>query len=256
MVLERWSCRSCTRTKVCRISTVTEFGDSRSVPIDMEGHNKATEYVADHLLQLLGVEGLERSNRGDVYGVDFKGKLPGSSEVVGIDNEIRFDDGRFGRHVPVQVFTNVRPARESDVPMSKQVTDIISKELEEHPNLVDAIRYQQGKELEPVHYQNGHDTSEGKLLKKDIQHVLMPGYSQERAVKNRDAKDKITMAPTSLHLVDMAKASQAINSMRASEIDRRLQSRSNWGDSGDGRMRQRIYINADPQDVAIDLGGL
>ena len=219
----------------------TNYGDSRFADIDLGGYHKASEYVQDRAMRLMGLNP-ERNNSKNVTDVDFM--VNGS----GVDGEIREDFEAQNRNIPVQLFTltttpDTKGADKRVV--ARAVDNVIRNELRNREgNPIQAVRsaYEDGR-LE--------DAIPGKLAKTDkIPRLLMTTLRSDDAIANKMTKDKLSIAPEEVRVVDMQAARNYVENMSSRDSLKGqggrsvLQVRPNDGDpySRNREGRGRVYV--------------
>lgn len=230
---------------------VSEFGDSRVANIDNftgQRGDKATEYVAERVLKLMGLA----PRRGPFAGVDFQVDMGGKQ--VGIDAQIQRGDGP----LQTQLYTYLRP-QDKNYEVSKDggfaVANDMRSMIRNAPNastsnLVDVIESM----ADNGQLNDKHNNRFGKALKDDYDYAVMPQYDIAYANRNQKANDTITEAPNSIAFVDLKKALSDISQVSAKEaIKRDGQARVSWnmGNNKQGPMRARINIQT-PDDAVRD----
>lgn len=220
---------------------VTNYGDSRSGNIDMAGYHKGSEYVQDRAMRLMGKNPI-RNNSKRVTDVDFL------VDGKGIDGEIREDFEAKNKNVPVQLYTlTTTPETKGGDKrvVARAVDNVIRDELRKRGgNAIDATeRAYQSRRLE--------DAVEGKLSKTEsIPQLLMTTLKSSDAIANKATKDKLSIAPQEVRVVDMGAARDYVEDMTAEQVLRGtggrsvLQVRPNDGDpnSRNREGRGRVYI--------------
>ena len=211
---------------------VTNLG--RNVP--MNGHEKATEYIQEQAMLLAGLP-VQRNNTSDVYAPDFR---IGNQTV---DGEIR--TASEGRNLPIQLYTKIVPngVRGVDEHAVKRIVgDAIAARAPQYGNVPAAVNslYRDGS------FRTVYD---GKLLNqrpgKQVDNLIMPTLTNQEARANKNAGDRIAIAPQELRMVNMDAVKDVLNDMPVQEQLKRLQSRGNTGDGGGGEPRSRLYIRVD-----------
>ena len=229
---------------------VSEFGDGRRGNIDgftPSREEKATEYVAERILKLMGKDIV----RGPHKGVDFQ--VP-SENMKGIDAQIQRGPGL----TQTQLYTMLRPSGKN-YPVSPQGGYSVKRDVEDMivnaknagaSNIVDVIETMANNREFNDRYGNRF----GKALKSDYDEVLMPEYSVEFANRNSAAYDSITEAPNAIRLVDLTKALSDINNMSARQAIDSGEARVSWnmGNNRKGPMRARVNVNT-PQEAVSDV---
>jgi hypothetical protein len=219
----------------------TNYGDSRFADIDLGGYHKASEYVQDRAMRLMGLNP-QRNNSANVTDVDFMVK------GMGVDGEIREDFETKNRNLPVQVYTKTTtPATKGGD--KREVAQAVRREI------VNELRSRGGNVMEAVERAGNSgkitDIYEGKALKPDIQRILMTSLNTEDALRNKAARDKISIAPSNIRVIDMENAYNYIDQMTPDQILKNsgtgretLQVRGNTGDpnSRNREARGRVYI--------------
>ena len=185
---------------------VTEIGRN----VDMEGETKASEYIQNHILKLMGLQ----PRRGPVGRVDFKVNAGGRE--IGIDGQTEAT----GNEPLVEVLTKAIPTdrrpggygygyaknrwnpngtnTQYNVRAIKDNTrNMIKREMNEGETLGSAIDKLVGTKL------RDDPNIDGKLLKNDYDRVLMPMQNARLHELNQKAKDKIAIAPDRVVMYDM-----------------------------------------------------
>ena len=218
----------------------TNYGDSRNGGIDLAGYSKASEYVQDRAMRLMGLDP-RPNNRGRVTAVDFV------VDGKGVDGEVREDFEAQNRNIPVQLYTKTTTP-ETKGQDKRTVASAVYRALQNE------MKQSGGNAISATErlYERGalSDAIEGKLFKDEIDSLLMTTLKSEDAKLNKAAKDKIAIAPTAVHQVDMNAAYDYIKDMSTRETlsgrgpTARLQVRANDGDpnSRNREGRGRIYI--------------
>lgn len=229
---------------------VSEFGDGRKGQIDgftPSQSEKATEYVAERILKLMG----KAPVRGPHKGVDFQ--IP-EEGMKGIDAQIQ----RGPDVTQTQLYTYLRPSgKEYDVSPQggRGVVSEVNSMIKNAPNantsnIVDVVEGLANNR----EFNDYHGNRFGKALKDDYNEVLMPEYSVEFANKNQAAYDSITHPPEAIRLVDLSKSLEGITGMSAKEAIDSGEARVSWnlGNNRTGPTRARININT-PREAVSDV---
>lgn len=182
---------------------VTEFGRN----VNMEGQDKASEYVQDHILKLMGF----KPQRGPKGGVDFY--IEQNGKRVGVDGQTIGE----GQPAVVEAFTKVMPnnragrfgdgggygdgyapnMRNPDGKNTKENVSAIKRDVK--ASLKNAMN--EGRTFDEAMeflmregYIADDPNIKGKLYKSDYDKVLMPIQNQRQHIENRD-QDRIAIAP-------------------------------------------------------------
>ena len=226
---------------------VTNYGDSRTSDIDLGGYYKASEYVQDRAMRLMGTDP-QRNNSKRVTDVDFI--VDGS----GVDGEIREGFEASQGNIPVQLYTLTTTPDTKGMDkrtVASAVDNVIRGEL----------RKRGGNPIEATEraYKDGslRDAVPGKLSKtKEIPRLLMTTLDSESAIRNKNAKDKISIAPQEVRVVNMGAAREYVENMSPEQAlhgygrQSVLQVRPNDGDpsSRNREGRGRVYVRV-PQNA-------
>lgn len=220
--------------------------------VDMNGHEKATEYVQEQAMLLAGLPVTRNNNTGNAMAPDFR---------VGnqlVDGEIRFDTE--GNNIPVQLYTSITPSDSqgmNEFEVRDAVKSLISKEMGKGANIFEAVdNLSRNKEVRN-HIRPGRPF-EGKLLKdkpgERIDQLIMPTLTKQEALANKNARDTIAIAPQSVRMVNLDAVNDALMDMDRNEMNRRIQVRANKGNNLDVP-RGRVYVRVDQNapGVSYDL---
>ena len=217
---------------------VTEFGTN----VNMEGQDKASEYVQDHILRLMG----HNPQRGPTGKIDFYVDIDG--QRVGIDGQAL----GAGERPVVEAYTKAIPTgrnygygygRQGDRSIKTDMKRLIDSELrqgntfdEAMSNLVSSGRVRNDRHLA------------GKLYKADYDEVLMPIQNQTMHRANQ-RNDVIAIAPDDVIGYNLHDIREDINNIRDG---RQLQYTYNAGMDGRGEARTRIrgYV---PQEAIVNV---
>ena len=222
---------------------VTNYGDSRTQGVSIGGFGKASEYVQDRAMRLMGLNP-QRANTQRVTDVDFL------VNGYGVDGEIREDFEAKNKNVPIQVYTKVTTPETKGMDkrtVARDVDRVIRDELRTRGgSVIDAT--ERADTGSPARL---YDAIPGKLSKtQDMPRILMTTLSSEDAAAGKQSRDKIAFAPKEVRVIDMENAKNYIKGMSASDVlgyregQPVMQVRPNDGDpnSRNREGRGRVYI--------------
>ena len=228
---------------------VTEFG----MGVDLEGEDKASEYVQDHILRLMGYN----PQRGPVGKVDFYVEKDGKR--IGIDGQTQ----QTGNPPVVEAFTKVIPANRKRGGYGRgYAPNPRNPDGKNTPSNVKAIREDVRSSLtnamnegrtfdEAMNFlvDGGYIIDDrnmaGKLYKADYDGVLMPMQNQKQHVLNA-RRDDIAIAPDDVLFYGMADVRNAVKNIRN---PKRIKDVYNAGNDQQGEARVKLRANVPEQYV-------
>lgn len=236
---------------------VTEFGDSRTAPVNLEGNKHASEYVQNHILQLMG-EDVIPANMVNQQGIDFQVRR--GDKIVGIDGQIK----KQGEGMPVQIYTKLIPeggnyGRYGEGAGYHGVRDdvraLVKAEMSTGKDVISAVESLVGKGVLP-----NDEYRIGKALKKDqgYEEVIMPEYSKVDAARNR-ADDAISMPPMGVEQYNLQDTLPAIRKLTERDVSNRpgdrkaLRFKPNAGHGRNGDNRAQIDADLSGTGLARDV---
>ena len=198
---------------------VTEFGKN----VNMEGQDKASEYVQDHILRLMG----HNPQRGPHAGIDFIIERDGKK--IGIDGQTQME----GQPAVVEAYTKVLPTnrrrdgggygygyapnrrnprgkntQENVNAIKRDVKNSLRNAMNEGRTFNEAMEFLRGE----GYFVNNRDAP-GKLYKSDYDEVLMPIQNQQQHIANAN-NDIIAIAPEGVLSYDLNDIGQVVNNIR------------------------------------------
>ena len=232
---------------------VTEFGKN----VDMEGQDKASEYVQDHILRLMGFN----PQRGPVGKVDFFVEKNG--QRLGIDGQAQ----EAGRAPVVEAFTKVIPTNRprggygegyAPKPMNQnRGTNTIENERAIRSDVRNSLgnAMSEGRTFDQAMnflVDRGHFVDDrniaGKLYKADYDAVLMPMQNQTQHRANAKYDD-IAIAPDSVVMYNMADVKDHVKN-----ISNPRQIRDAYNAGNNRRGEARVKLRADvPEQYVQDI---
>ncbi len=232
---------------------VTEFGKN----VDMEGQDKASEYVQDHILRLMGFN----PQRGPIGKVDFFVEKNG--QRVGIDGQAQ----EAGRNPVVEAFTKVIPTNRprggygegyAPKPMNQnRGTNTIGNERAIRNDVINSLKnaMDEGRTFDQAMnflVDRGHFVDDrniaGKLYKADYDAVLMPMQNQTQHRANAKYDD-IAIAPDSVVMYNIADVRDHVKNIRD---PRQIRDAYNAGNNRRGEARVKLRADV-PQQYVQDI---
>ena len=220
--------------------------------VDMDGHEKATEYIQERAMQLAELPVRRNNNTGNPMAPDF---------AVGnqlVDGEIRFDTE--GSNIPVQLYTSITPSDTrgmNEYAVRDAVKGLIDERMGRGENIFEAVNSLSRDRQVRNHIRPGRPF-EGKLLKdkpgERIDQLVMPTLTKKQALDNKQARDTIAIAPKEVRMVNLDAVDDTLRDMSRSEMNKRTQVRANKGNNLDVP-RGRLYVRVDQNapGVSYDL---
>lgn len=229
---------------------VSEFGEN----VDMEGQDKASEYVQDHILRLMGFN----PERGPVGKVDFYVEKNG--QRVGIDGQSQAS----GRVPEVEAFTKVIPDNrprgdygygyapkpmnqfrgmntiENESAIKQDVRNSLSNAMSEGRTFDEAMGF-----LVNEGYFVDDRNIQGKLYKDDYDAVLMPIQNSEQHFANAN-RDNIAIAPDNVVMYNIGDVREHVKNIRD---PRQIKAAYNAGNDKRGEARVKLRANVPQQHV-------
>lgn len=243
------------------IDTIT-FGQHKKLP---GGHTKASEYLGEKILRLMGMEP-ELLNSKASYYADLIDKKSGKR----IDVEIKDNDPRqhSGSVFPQQVYTNLFPLdgrNRKPYQIRADVERMVNTYATFHNvNMIEAVEALVKKgELGP----SDQRYRVGKALKSDpriasseearMDSIIMPGYTREtnQVGVSGGNEGSLVTAPTSIQEINLPLALEYVKQQKGDLKPReKLRTRDSRGDEqmqdGEGHLRARLYMDI-PNDATI-----
>jgi hypothetical protein len=232
---------------------VTEFGKN----VNMEGQDKASEYVQDHILRLMGFN----PQRGPVGKVDFFVEKNG--QRVGIDGQTQ----EAGRQPVVEAFTKVIPTNRprggygegyapkqinqnrgtntlaNERAIRRDVRSSLGNAMNEGRTFDQAMRFL----VDRGHFVDDRNIA-GKLYKADYDAVLMPMQNQAQHRANA-RHDDIAIAPDSVVMYNINDVRDHVKNIRN---PRQIRDAYNAGNNGRGEARVKLRADV-PQQYVQDI---
>ncbi len=183
---------------------VTEFGKD----VNMEGQTKASEYVQDHILRLMG----DDPKRGKHAGVDFVVERDG--KTIGIDGQTQLE----GKPPVVEAFTKVMPnnragvggdgggygygyardgnnTKANEIAIKNDVGASLNNAMKEGRTFDEAMQFLMNDGyIADARDRHGNGVVAGKLYKSDYDEVLMPIQNAQQHIANA-RQDRVAIAP-------------------------------------------------------------
>lgn len=230
---------------------VTEFGRN----VNLEGEDKASEYVQDHILRLMGYN----PRRGPKGKIDFL--VEKGDQTIGIDGQVQ----QAGRDPNVELFAKVIPSdrpkggygygyankgdntRANEEAIKSKVRMLISNKLKSGIGIKNAMN-----ELMNEGLIKRDRNIDGKLYKDNYDKVLMPIQNARQNIQNRNVGDKIAIAPDKVLGYDLNEIKEGIDNITD---NKQIQYAYNAGDTrpqADHQARVKVRAGV-PQQFVQDI---
>lgn len=233
---------------------VTDFGKN----VDLEGETKATEYIQDHILRLMGYD-VQRGPKGKVdfyvtkdgerVGIDGQTSRVGwSPDVQAYAKMVPMDrpDGGYGYgYSPVRDRYNAMNTQANEMAIVRDIRRHLDNEMTGSKSLEEAVN-----NLVNAGFIRDDEWLQGKAFRQDYNEVLMPVLNA-RDHRNNARFDDNAIAPDEILKYDMDEVSAYVRGIK----DRRdLQIVPNAGNNRSGELRGQIKA-AVPSSMIEDVVG-
>lgn len=251
------------------------------------GHEYASEHLGENALKLIGLKAKSGANdphpdprraaKGDVayYRADLQAPIPGNPRF-NIDVEATVDEGYGKGVIPAQIYTNLNATSGQQLTDSK-LRQMVSERIKDPKiNENDVVEAIEG--LVKARVLDNNYTRQGKVLKNEMQRsygetgvrdvndifdeILYPGYKNTDYYEMKGYLDRMkgmsdaqranaVQEIRGANTINLANLELAREFIRRDGMSPRFNVRSNKGNSGDGPLRARAFVDI-PYDAMVD----